>query len=313
MNYLKLPANGAIGICDSRKKHLQLVGGVEVLKTLLNANRHGLLTLTDPDSWVEVLLVWLVLTIWVTNLLHDVVLLVQDVVTDTDEVSVLEVSVQVDLDNTVRDSLLEFLLGGSGSTVEDKEDWLVILGLDGGLDVVLVFLEKRWLELDVSWLVDTVDVSKAGGDREVWRNWGEGVVDVENVLWLGVKRVVVNILVIDSVLLSTSDANLHLEPLLHWGSALEVSSGGLDVVVNLLLGKIDHVGGEKWLAVLSEVLLIGIEKTIQPWKELLGAVVGVDNDWNAVCWGDSADEVSTGNTTSDGGLLLVVGNTLMTN
>ena len=70
--------------------------------------------------------------------------------------------------------------------------------------------------------------------------------------------------------------------MLHWGSALKVLGGSLDVVVNLLLGEIDHVRGEKWLSVLLEVLLVGIKKTIQPWEELLGTVIGVEHDWNAV-------------------------------
>lgn len=195
--------------------------------------------------------------------------------------------------------------------MEDEEDWLVFLGTNGGLDVGLVLSEKRWLELDVSWLVDTVDVSKTGGDGEIWRDWGEGLVDVEDVLWLGVEGVVVDVLVVDTILLTSGDTNLHLKPLLHWGSALEVLSGGLDVVVNLLLGEIDHVGREEWLAVGLEISLIGIKETIQPWKELLGAVVGVEDNWNAVCWGNSADVLGTGDTSSNGSLLLVVGNTLL--
>ena len=103
----------------------------------------------------------------------------------------------------------------------------------------------------------------------------------------------------------------HLEPLLHWGSALQVSGGGLDVVINLLLGKIDHVGREKRLALLLEVGLISVEKTIQPRQELLGAVIGVQDDWDTVCWGNGADVVGTSNATGDGGLLLAIGNTLL--
>jgi hypothetical protein len=314
-----------------------------------------------------VLLVWLVLAVWVTDLGHDVVLLVEDVVTDTEQVSPLQVyrivsivdylealveeltSVEVDLDNTVGDGIRELLLGGTRSTVEDEEDWLVVLGTDLLLDVQLVLAEKLWVQLDVTWLVDTVDVTETSGDGEVWGNWGESVVDSKDILWLSVKGVVVNILVVDTILLTTSDTDLlgesqslfaenmlnpsrarsspmsslgskkknqietyHLEPLLHWGSTLKVLSGGLNVEVDLLLGEIDHVRREKWLAVLSEVLLISVEKTVQPWEELLGTVVSVEDDWNAVGWGNSADVVSASNTTSDGSLLVTVGNTLRT-
>lgn len=296
---------------------LQLPSSVEVLKTLGNTDRHGLLTLTNPDygtlvsiqllagrwscltSWVEVLLVWLILSVWVADLLADVVLLRQDVVADAGKVSVLQIGIEVDLDDTVADGIGELLLGGTGSTVEDKEDWLVLLGSDRLLDVLLVLAEELWVELDVSWLVDTVDVSETSGDGEVWGDWGESLVDGENILWLGVEGVVVNILVVDTILLTTGDTDFlqqisilflllqlkgahHLEPLLHWGSALQVLSGGLDVPLNLLLGEIDHVGREQGLAVLGEVLLISIEETIQPWEELLGAVVGVEDDWDAI-------------------------------
>ena len=61
---------------------------------------------------------------------------------------------------------------------------------------------------------------------------------------------------------------------------------------------------------LLEEGLVGIQHAIEPWEELLGAVVGVKNDWDTVGWGNRADVVSTGNTTSDGSLLVTVGNTL---
>lgn len=279
-------------------------------------------------SWVEVLLVWLILSVWVADLLADVVFLRQDVVADAGEVSVLQIGIEVDLDDTVADGIGELLLGGTGSTVEDKEDWLVLLGSDGLLDILLVLAEELWVELDVSWLVDTVDVSETSGDGEVWGDWGESLVDGENILWLGVEGVVINILVVDTILLATGDTDFlqrisilflflqlkgahHLEPLLHWGSALQVLSGGLDVPVNLLLRKIDHVGREQRLAVLGEVLLISIEETIQPWEELLGAVIGVEDNWDAICWSNGANVGGTSDTTSDGCLLLAIGNTLL--
>tara|TARA_R110002060_G_scaffold6120_4_gene9361 strand:- start:335 stop:463 length:129 start_codon:yes stop_codon:yes gene_type:complete len=39
--------------------------------------------------------------------------------------------------------------------VEDQEDWLVLLSSDGILDILLVLAEELWVQLDVSWLVDT--------------------------------------------------------------------------------------------------------------------------------------------------------------
>ena len=311
---------------------LQLVGAVEVLKGDLSALAHGLLTLADPDTGVEELLVGLVLTIGVADGAHKVVLLVQNVVTDTAEVSVLHVGVDVDLDDTVADSLLVLLLGGAGAAVEDKEDGLLLLGLGLLLDVGLVLLEELGVQADVAGLVDTVDVTEASGDREVGGDGGEGVVDGQDILGLSVEGVVVDILVVDTVLLTTGDTNLlkkqkkpgsvklynrdqrgqtyHLEPLLHGGSTLEVSGSGGDVPVNGLLGQVDHVGREEGLAVELEVALILIHHAVEPGEELLGAVIGVEDDGNAVGGGNGADVVSSGDGTSDGGGLAIVADTL---
>jgi hypothetical protein len=70
------------------------------------------------------------------------------------------------------------------------------------------------------------------------------------------------------------------------------------------------VGGEEGLAVLLEVGLIGIEHAVEPWEELLGAVVGVEDDGDAVGGSDRADVVGTSDGTGDGSGLVAVGNTL---
>lgn len=102
----------------------------------------------------------------------------------------------------------------------------------------------------------------------------------------------------------------HLEPLLHGGSTLEVGGSGLDVVVDGLLRQINHVRGVEGLAVLLEVGLIGVQKAIEPREELLGAVVGVKDDRDAVGGGNAADVVSSGNTTGDGSGLAVIADAL---
>jgi len=103
----------------------------------------------------------------------------------------------------------------------------------------------------------------------------------------------------------------HLEPLLHGGSTLEVGGGGLDVVVDGLLRQINHVGGEEGLAVELEVALVLIEHTVEPGKELLGAVVGVEDDGDTVGGGNATDVVGSGNRAGNGGLLAVIADTLI--
>ena len=90
--------------------------------------------------------------------------------------------------------------------MEDKEDRLLLLSLDLLLDVFLVLLEQDGLELNVSGLVDTVDVTETGGDGEVGGDGGESLVDLVDVFGLSVERVVVNILVVDTILLTTGNA-----------------------------------------------------------------------------------------------------------
>lgn len=70
------------------------------------------------------------------------------------------------------------------------------------------------------------------------------------------------------------------------------------------------MAGEEGLAVLLEVALILIEHTVEPRKQLLGAVVGVEDDGNAVGGSNAADVVGSGDRTSDGGLLAIVADTL---
>jgi hypothetical protein len=51
--------------------------------------------------------------------------------------------------------------------------------------------------------------------------------------------------------------------------------------------------------VLLEVFLICIKKAIQPWEELLGAVIRVKDDWNTVGRSNGANELGSSNTTGD--------------
>jgi hypothetical protein len=140
-------------------------------------------------------------------LLLDVVVLVLDIVANTSQVGVLQIGVKVDLDNTVADGVEVLLLAGSRATVEDEEDRLVGLGALLLLDVLLVLVEQLGVQLDIARLVNTVDVTEASSDGEVGRDLGEGGPDLVDVLGLGVERVIVNVLVVDAVFLTTSDAD----------------------------------------------------------------------------------------------------------
>ena len=140
-------------------------------------------------------------------MLHEIIFLVEDVVSDTGEVGVLQVGVEVDLNNTISNGIQVLLLRRSRSTVEDKENRLVLLRSNGILDILLVLAEKFGVELDIAGLVNTMHVTESGSNGEVWRNWGESLVDGKDVLRLGVEGVVVDILVVDTILLTASNTD----------------------------------------------------------------------------------------------------------
>lgn len=52
-----------------------------------------------------------------------------------------------------------------------------------------------------------MNVSETGGNGEVWGDWRESLVDGKDILWLCVEGVVINILVVDTILLTTGDAD----------------------------------------------------------------------------------------------------------
>lgn len=94
--------------------------------------------------------------------------------------------------------------------MEDEEDGLILLGLEVLLNVGLVLLEELGVQADVAGLVDTVHVTEASGNGEVGGDGGQGVVNGQDILGLGVQGVVVDVLVVDTVLLATGDTDLLL-------------------------------------------------------------------------------------------------------
>ena len=99
----------------------------------------------------------------------------------------MHVGIQVDLYDTVGDRLAEVVDRAATATVENEEDRLVVLGLGLLLDKLLVLLEQFRAELDVTRLVDSVNVTKASSDGEVLGDFRERLVDIVDVLGLGVK------------------------------------------------------------------------------------------------------------------------------
>jgi hypothetical protein len=123
--------------------------------------------------------------------------------------------------------------------------------------VLLVVTEEFGPESDISRLVNTVNVSETSGNGEVGGDGVQSSVDIVDVWGLGVEGCVVGVGVVDTVLLTSGDTDLHLEPFwllafvvdkgksgltLHLGHSLEVLDTVGDIVLLGLLGKVEHVG-----------------------------------------------------------------------
>ena len=86
-----------------------------------------------------------------------------------------------------------------------------------------------------------MNISKSSSDAEHWRDGRESLVDIPDILRLSVEAVVVYAGVVDTVLLSSSDTDLHLEPEVDLCHSGKVLGADLDVLFLALLREVKHV------------------------------------------------------------------------
>mmetsp|Transcript_6736 Transcript_6736/g.16336 ORF Transcript_6736/g.16336 Transcript_6736/m.16336 type:complete len:410 (+) Transcript_6736:222-1451(+) len=292
---------------------LELVGRLEVGKGLPEALHGALLRGTKPHTGVIELLVGFFGALGVADLALKVVMVLGLKLADAVPCSPLDVSVDVHLDDTVLEGELNLVLLGARPTVEHKVDGLVLLALELFFDVSLRVAEDLGAEDDIARLVNAVDVAEGGCDGELRvLDGGKGLVHLPDLVGLRVHGGVVDVLVVDAILLPTGDAKLHFQEAVDLGHALHVLDTCLNVLLEGLLREVKHVRGEEGLAVLLVVLLVGGEHAVEPGEELLGTVVGVEDDGHTVGLGHVADIVGAGDGAEDAGLetLLAVGERL---
>lgn len=172
--------------------------------------------------------------------------------------------------------------------MHDEVERLVRVGAELLLGVGLVLAEALRLQGDVAGFIDTVDVAKGGGDGEHFANGREGLVDGVDLLGRRVELFGIDGLVVDAVLLTAGDADLHLEPDVHLDEALKVLFANGNVFLVGFFRQIKHVAAEERFAVLRVEFLVGAHHAVEPREELLGAVVRVQDDGDAVVGRDGA-------------------------
>ena len=95
--------------------------------------------------------------------------------------------------------------------MENQENWLILGCSDRILDELLVLAEKFWVELDVTRLVYTVNVTESSGNGEVRGDRSKSLVNCKDVFGLSVERVVIDGGIVNTILLTSGDTDLLCE------------------------------------------------------------------------------------------------------
>lgn len=170
--------------------------------------------------------------------------------------------VDVHLDDTVVNSSFDLFFGRARASVENEvpgmrqyseTSWIatdetdlqrLLLATQLRARVSLMLVQKLGVQLDVPRLVHTVYVSKCSCDAEVGADLDQRIVHIIHILWLGVQCGVVNASVVHTVLFSTRDTDLHLEPDSEGSQFLKVFDAHLDILLLGFLGEVEHVRGK---------------------------------------------------------------------
>jgi hypothetical protein len=161
---------------------------------------------------------------------------------------------------------------------EANSQGFLLLATQLRIRVGLMLFQEFRVQLDVPRLVHTVHVSKRSSDAEVGADLDQRIVHIVHVLWLSVQCGVIDTSVVYTVLLSTGDTDLHLEPDPKGSQFLEIFNAYLDILLLGFLGEIKHVRGKEGFLVDFVILLVGSEHTIEPRKEFVRTVVAVEHD-----------------------------------
>mmetsp|Transcript_11188 Transcript_11188/g.16984 ORF Transcript_11188/g.16984 Transcript_11188/m.16984 type:complete len:213 (-) Transcript_11188:668-1306(-) len=149
----------------------------QLLHSETDTGNHALLGLTDPYTGIVELLVGLLISVGVSNLTLKVITVGSLELTKSVPVSPLGISINIHLDDSVLDGLSNLRIGGSGSSVHDKEDGSLKVRSNLLLGVFLVGQKLLGREGYIAGLVNSVNISKGGSDGKHGSNFGKGLVD----------------------------------------------------------------------------------------------------------------------------------------
>merc|ERR1719491_1317347 len=91
-----------------------------------------------------------------------------------------------------------------------------------GSAILLKAIQQLWLQPDIAWFVDTMDVSESSSNGELLRNRGQGCPNSVNILRCRIQLVRRDATVVNTILHTSSYSNFHLEDQVHGCHLLEV-------------------------------------------------------------------------------------------
>jgi len=283
------------------------INALKIFGSLDQTFGHGFFSGTESDTRIVVLLVRLVISVRVSDLALEVVVVLGFVSADSVPECPLGIGIDVHLDDTGLDGVLDILNRGTRSTVEDELHFLLGSALEFLREVFLGVVEDDRLEVNISRSVNSVDISERGGAGEGGvLDLGKLFVGVPDFLRLSVKTVGVDISVVNTIFLSSGDTEFELEKDVKLGELLHVFLADANVLFEGFLGKIKHVGGEKRESLFLVEFLVGLDQTVHPRQPSLLAVISVEDDRNSVEGGNFVDVLGGGNASGNGGLVISV-------
>merc|ERR1719343_856681 len=283
------------------------IGAPEILSCLTQTGSHGFFSSTKGNTRIVHLLVRLISSLGVSDLSLEVIVIFSFESSNSVPECPLSIGINVHLDNSGLDGVLDIFDRRSRSSVEDKSHRLFFSVVEFLSEVFLCVVENDRLEVDISWSINTMDVSEGGGT-------GEGsvldlrklFVGVPNLFRLGVKAVGVDISVIDTVFFTSRDTEFELEHDIELGELLHVLLADTDVFFKGFLGKVKHVRGEERVSLFGVEFLVGLDQTVHPRQPSLLAVISVKNDRNSIKSSNFVNVLGGSDTPGDGSLVVGV-------
>mmetsp|Transcript_14907 Transcript_14907/g.32897 ORF Transcript_14907/g.32897 Transcript_14907/m.32897 type:complete len:246 (-) Transcript_14907:761-1498(-) len=219
------------------RSHSKDGNATQVLEALLHTLHGGFLSGTDAGAGVVVLLVGLFLTLRVSNLLLQIVMVLLLKLANAAPIRPLGVSVNVHLHHSIVHCFTDVLEIRAAAAVEDEAHGFAALRrADLLADVLLRLIQDGRLQFHVARLVHAMHVAEGcGHGEEAVGDFAQGVIDLEDLLGFGVQVFRVRVFVVDAVLFTTCDSQFHLKAAVDLRHSLQVFHANLDVLFQWFL------------------------------------------------------------------------------